>query len=764
MKYQYIRILFLTILIVDLSCDKESQIQIDDKDSFWGSVENVENNKSILMDNGASVWWEPGDDIRIFCSGEEGKYSSTISSPSTTSSFISETHFSPNDSNRYFAIYPYSDKDSFDGTNAIVTIPHNQYADKDSFDKKAFVMMAESDNHVLGFKNLCGGVKLSVSQDSVYCIVLKGNNGESIAGKVMVCFENGVPVAQKVLEPQKTIELRCPGGKCFEKGKWYYISCLPAILSKGFTVELFKNEGEFPLSGKFSFEQSTSIQRSVWGRVNQIDDSIKYTPVPQDDVIFYNTKNGELASLNYVVFDKYFSSHVKNESSGYNVLVLKKGIEKLPAQCFRDTDITSVMIPSTIKSIGSMAFYGCSELMSISIPESVIAIERNTFDGCTGLKSVYITSIKTWCNIAFDTASSNPLSVASILYANNEVVHDLVIPTDVGVIGANAFYGYRGLTSVTIPESVNTIGRDAFRDCNGLRDVYISSINTWCKTVFVSQMSNPLYGASNLYVNNEVVHDLVIPADVGVVGACSFSGYRGLTSVEIQDGVIAIGDHAFYQCTGLAQLTIPKSVNTIGGGAFYCTGLAQINIPGSVTSIGAYAFSHCTKLMDVCLQEGIKTIEQSAFTDCKGLIQITIPNSVISIGKYAFGNCTGLLSITIPEKVAQIQDHTFQDCTGLKDVDIPEGVTSIGKYVFYGCKALTSVTIPSSVTDIGNSAFSNCSRLAGVTIFASTPPYIGNTVFESNASARKIYVPSESLAEYKVAAGWNEYSSDIVGI
>ena len=102
----------------------------------------------------------------------------------------------------------------------------------------------------------------------------------------------------------------------------------------------------------------------------------------------------------------------------------------------------------------------------------------------------------------------------------------------------------------------------------------------------------------------------------------------------------------------------------------------------------------------------------------------------------------------------------FFNCN-FTSITIPTSVTSIGESCFYYCTGLASVTIPDSVTSIGNNAFNGCSSLTSVTIEATTPPTLGTGAFTSNASGRKIYVPSASVSAYQSASGWSNYASDI---
>ena len=306
----------------------------------------------------------------------------------------------------------------------------------------------------------------------------------------------------------------------------------------------------------------------------------------------------------------------------------------------------------SITSIGSEAFYRCGGLKNILIPDSVTSIGHDAFYNCYGLTN-------------------------------------LTVGNGVTNIDYQAFYNCNALTSVTIPDSVTSIGRYAFEGCRKLTAVHISSIESWYNIAFEAGNANPLCKAGKLYLNGELVTNLVIP-----------------------DSVTSIGRYAFYNCSGLTSITIPDSVTSIGDGAFSgCNQLVSITIPNSVTSIGKEAFDYCSGLTSVMIGNGVTSIGSSAFEDCSGLTSITIPDSVTSIGSEAFSGCTAMTGVIIGNGVTSIGSSAFSYCTGLTSVTIGNSVTSIGGSAFKNCSELTSITIPNSVTSIGSYAFSGCSKL-----------------------------------------------------
>ncbi|PJI08172.1 MULTISPECIES: leucine-rich repeat protein [Clostridium] len=232
----------------------------------------------------------------------------------------------------------------------------------------------------------------------------------------------------------------------------------------------------------------------------------------------------------------------------------------------------------------------------------------------------------------------------------------------------------------------------------------------------------------------------------------SITGYNGSdTNITIPssiDGhtVTSIANNAFngnnttkYQT--LTSVTIPDTVTSIGGFAFYyCSSLVSISIPNSVTSIGDSAFAYCMSLPNITLPTNLSSIGNSTFQDCKAFSSITIPSSVTSIGTYAFFECISLTNITIPSGVTYIGEGAFKDCKALTSAVMPDTVTSIGNYLFYNCQLLSNVKLSNNLTDTGSFIFYNCFSLTGVTL-PSNLTNIGNSAFENCTALANIVIP-----------------------
>ena len=245
---------------------------------------------------------------------------------------------------------------------------------------------------------------------------------------------------------------------------------------------------------------------------------------------------------------------------------------------------------------------------------------------------------------------------------------------------------------------------------------------------------------------------VTIPQSVTTIGESAFDGCKNLSSVTIANGVTSIGNVAFQVCTSLTSLTIPNSVTAIAENAFQgCSGLQSIVVEkGNIVydsreDCNALIKTSDNKLITGCMNttipNSITAIGSWAFFLCDGLTSINIPNSVTSIGQSAFWGCKNLVSINIPNSVTEIEEQTFALCEALTSITIPNSVTTIGSQAFSGCVGLTSVTIPNSVTSIEAYAFSDCQGLISITIPNSVTS-IGESAFDDCSGLTSITIPS----------------------
>ncbi|MBR5843929.1 MAG: leucine-rich repeat protein [Bacteroidaceae bacterium] len=427
---------------------------------------------------------------------------------------------------------------------------------------------------------------------------------------------------------------------------------------------------------KIRVEASNPPYVGVWGFEN-VDKTIPvYVPIGCVDAYksnypwneFYIITDRDIVGKKFESNDIFYQITAEDEVS-----VAQKGYSG------------SIVIPESViyedvtyrvTSIGPEAFNGCSELTAVTLPNSLTSIGNGAFSGCGRLAEI--------------TIPNSVTSIGSGAFLECSALKEITIPNGITTICSSTF-AFCNLTSITIPSSVTTIDDSAFY--GSVNKIYISDLAAWCNIVFANEYAYP---NGSLYLNGELITDLVIPSNVTSIGNYAFYCCSQLSSVTIGNSVTSIGDNAFSGCTDLTEITIPNSVSTIGNYAFYCCSqLSSVTIGNSVTSIG-----------------------NNAFYGCCNLTSINIPNSVTSIGTGAFNGCSELTAVTLPNSLTSIGRSAFYGCSGLKEIRV-EGVIppSVERYAFNGVDKSIPVYVPAESVETykrtsGWSDFTNIQSIA----------------------------------------------------
>ena len=448
-----------------------------------------------------------------------------------------------------------------------------------------------------------------------------------------------------------------------------------------------------------------------------------------------------------------------------------------------DAEITDLVIPSEVTSIGNNAFYQCTGLKTLKLHNQLKNIGRSAFSDCNGLTGTI-------------TIPKSITGIARNVFYNCSGITDIELPKGIKSVGYFAFGNCNSLTSITIPSTVESIDDGAFY-CENLSSVVsliqnpfsIAPSMGWSKftdATYNNAILHVPYGTQDKYAaldgwkEFKTIVEMAPPspaitfADANVKSICvanwdtnddgelseaeaaavtelgsvfkwayntnekpslitTFNELRYFTSLT------SIGEDAFSGCSSLTSLTLPSTTTRIENGAFSnCSKLLSIDIPSQVTFIGNQVFQNCSSLISISIPAAVKHIGVSLVAGCSKLASIVVDDNNPCYDSR--DNCNAIVSnnpdilvagcknTVIPNTVNAIGYGAFEGCEGLVSVIIPSSVVKITNRAFWGCENLESVTFPNSLISIKDNAFEDCKKLTSITI-PSTVTLIGSRAF-----------------------------------
>ncbi len=259
-------------------------------------------------------------------------------------------------------------------------------------------------------------------------------------------------------------------------------------------------------------------------------------------------------------------------------------VEAIGNQAFQNTDLTSVTIPDSVKTIGDSAFRECENLTTVNGGENVTKVDNNAFYRCTNLTSIGAIGGKL-----------ETIRMQSFAYT---AITSFTLTKNLTNVGIDPFRGCDKLTNVTIEDDVTGIPDNMFSDCIGLAEI-------------------------------------VIPDSVTVIGKSAFSSCVKIKEITIPSGVVSFGNYALLG-TGLTEFpTLPDGVKTISFQMFaQCDSLTEVTIPAHIEVIEAQAFSLCDNLetFTVLVDDAVPQVPSDIF---EGNPKITLEDIIYQLDSSA---------------------------------------------------------------------------------------------------------------------------------
>ena len=511
--------------------------------------------------------------------------------------------------------------------------------------------------------------------------------------------------------------------------------------------------------------------------------------------------------------------------SGLESVTIPETVTYIKSGAFYDCDkLTAIALPSGLLRIDDNAFASCDLLESVTIPDSVTLIGRGAFSGeklrafygkyassdnklivfdgtviCSALgglteysipnvvKIIDFCAFSGYKNIKKFTIPNSVVSIGDGSFSYCTSLQDITIPDSVTEIVGGSFFNCTSLTSAILSKNLTKIGDATFMNCSKLKNIYCSAVTppqcgkdlfegvTTDFRIYVPASSVSAYKSASGWSTyaDAIVADPASEPTEPANNEIWYTSTDGAVIAYNSGGVSGANIVSNTYTNGKGVLTFDGNVTKILSNPFSAKSkLKSIVLPNSVTHIYTQAFGYCYNLVDVDLGSGLTYIGNAAFDACSALTSITIPDSVTFIGPAPFLACYNLANFygaaATDDHKGLVIDNTFVAFApaGPTEYSIPHGVTVIQDGSFNDCQKITKVTIPATVVEIEEQAFYRCYALSVVNCLPTTPPTLlmhsSYGTFDSNASDRKIYVPTSSVSAYKSASGWSTYADAIV--
>lgn len=356
-------------------------------------------------------------------------------------------------------------------------------------------------------------------------------------------------------------------------------------------------------------------------------------------------------------------------ASGASRIEIPEGMTVIDSNAFKNnTKLKEVILPSTLKSIGTSAFEGTS-LSKIELPSSLTYIGKNAFANIKTLTEVII-----------------PKSVESASYAfyGDVNLKKVIFEDGIVTIPPRVLHN-TGIEEIVLPSSVKTIGSYAFSNSKSLEKINLLD--------GVRQIEEGAFsGDSKLSV-------VELPETLTEISSYVFSDTPSLTHINLPSGITNIRDGAFTN-SGLISITLPKELTGIGRSAFSGTHLSEIYFPKQLNYLGINAFSYIDTLKKVTVTSDINKSWDGwfweGFFDASPLTTVVIEEGVTKIPAKMFYNRQGIMNINFPSTMKEIASYAFGK-TSLKKVLLPSALENIGERAFGDIETLTSIDVGSNL-------------------------------------------------------------------
>lgn len=446
------------------------------------------------------------------------------------------------------------------------------------------------------------------------------------------------------------------------------------------------------LETSLSVQHSSQIAMENWAFTNDVYtiDGLRYCLDETNGLakfVGFN-KSTDITSL-------VIPSTIRKDGKTYAVVGIESGNRYNGYNYYRQEKLVSISLPKTLRYIGNCALGYFPNMQYLEIPENVTTMGTDIFCESNNLKTLKMNAVVPPMVGSFSGTDRRKVYVPDgSLHA-----YRLASPwNDCVLVGGEG-------TFVSIDHvDAGELGHFILD-----KATYLQEVNKL--TVVSGNLNNDDWNTLKSMTN--LVELDISGMAVTSIPSSAFENKWGLEKIVLPKKLETIG-YAAFRGTGLKEIELPENLTTLDSYAFQsCSSLANVKMSGKVTGISGYCFQECRNLQKVELAEGLQVIHNGAFYLCNSLQSINFPSTLTLIDYDSF-NGTDLREIDIPASVENINYRAFCDNKNLKKVTFREGLINIGASTFSGCESIDSIVCPSTLRMIDNSGFQDCKSLKKV--------------------------------------------------
>ena len=483
---------------------------------------------------------------------------------------------------------------------------------------------------------------------------------------------------------------------------------------------------------------------------------------------------------------------------------------------------TSV-IPSTIFTIGTRAFERHTEITNIYIPNNIFVISDYAFSN-TGLTDITISMmcsdvsstafrncpwvtlhLNTYYMIEYNSFYQNPnIENVEYIYVPNNLISDYISRWGNYITDTSKFVGFEpdiyeehittnsndyyltyllsdrenkyeailvdstadtsgNPTILNIPQTINANGKVYtvieilyYAQSILTRKVALDNIIPTVSEIHIPHTIKAL--PTGIFDKTEILNKAYIDCENYISSKTTLVGeplghinYNtgNNCSIYFENHITNLPDNICSNNLTVDAIEFNSSLRSIGKQAFLGTSISEITLGENITYIGEGAFANCPNLNNIEIFNNSNYVLQNNYL-------LTVNDNILLVAVPYNENA-------IPVGTTRIGNYCFYRQQLPNFLELPNTLESIGEEAFSMCSGVEEIILPATLSYIGYQSFSNALSLSTITCHATTPPAVDRNLANS-ISLTAIYVPENSVDDYKISVGWSKYADIIQAI